>query len=272
MGKRTVFFLSDRTGITVEMLGNSLLSQFDGIDFHRVHIPFLDSEEKLAEAIARIEKAGEIERHPPLVFSTLVESGLRDQLEHSPCHLIDLFEHFIPDLEQELGRPSGRAVGRTHGIGNLAEYERRVDSMHYSLSHDDGAKLTNLGKAEVILIGVSRSGKTPTCLYLSLHYGLFAANYPLIPEDLEQHRLPEALRPHKERLFGLTLQPERLHQIRQARRGGSDYAALDTCRREIRQAESLFAREGIPMINSSSLSIEEIATEILRRLKLKGHR
>lgn len=271
MQRRTVFFLSDRTGITAEMLGNSLLAQFEGFDFHRVRIVFVDNQAKLAEAIVHIERACASEGHLPLVFSTLVDSGLRNRLIDSPCHLIDLFEHFIPVLEGALACTSGRAVGHTHGIGNLAEYERRVDSMHYSLSHDDGARVTRLDQAEVILIGVSRSGKTPTCLYLSLHYGLFAANYPLTPEDLEQERLPQVVQPYKGRLLALTLRPERLHQIRQARRGASEYAALETCRREIRQAESLFQREGIPLINSSSLSIEEIATEILRRLGLKGH-
>lgn len=269
--RRTVFFLSDRTGITVDVFGNSLLSQFDSVDFHHVYIPYIDSEEKLAEAITRIEIAAQEEQHPPLVFSTLVQGSLRDLLEHSNCRVYDLFETFIGSLEQELDARAACAVGRSHGIGNLQEYERRVESMNFTLSYDDGAKLRNLEQAEVILLGVSRSGKTPTCLYLSLHYGIFAANYPLTPDDLDGPGLPAALRPHKARMYGLTIRPDRLSAIREARRSGSHYAALSTCKREVRQAEELFLREGIPVVNSSSLSIEEIATAVLYKLKLKRH-
>jgi regulator of PEP synthase PpsR (kinase-PPPase family) len=271
MQRRTVFFLSDRTGITVELLGNSLLSQFDGFDFRRIHFPYLDSSAKLTEAIARIEQAGEDEQHNPLVFSTLVEAGLREQLAHASCRLIDLFDSFIPALEEELQQPSARAVGRTHGILDLAEYEQRVDSMNYCLNHDDGARLNNLQQAEVILIGVSRSGKTPTCLYLSLHYGVYAANYPLTPEDLQSDCLPRVLRPHRQRILALSIQPDRLYRIRQARRADSSYASMETCRKEVSQAEAMFQREGIEVINSSILSIEEIAAEILHRRHLRGH-
>jgi len=269
--KRTVFFLSDRTGITVDVFGNSLLSQFDNIDFHRVYVPYIDSEEKLDEAIRRIEQAADEEHHPPLVFSTLVEGRLREHLAHSNCKVYDLFDTFIDSIEKELDSQSACAVGRSHGIGNLEEYERRVESMNFTLSYDDGAKLRNLEQAEVILLGVSRSGKTPTCLYLSLHYGIYAANYPLTPDDLDHGGMPDVLRPHKSRMYGLTIRPDRLSAIRQARRPGSNYASLETCKREVRQAEEVFQREGIPVVNSSSLSIEEIATAVLHQLRLERH-
>jgi [pyruvate, water dikinase]-phosphate phosphotransferase / [pyruvate, water dikinase] kinase len=271
LDRRTVFFLSDRTGITVDVFGNSLLSQFDELEFHRVYIPYIDSEEKLADAIERIEEAAEEEHHPPLVFSTLVNSGLRKQLRHANCHVYDLFDTFMHAMEMDLKTRAARAVGRTHGIRNLAEYERRVDSMNFTLNYDDGAKLRDLGQAEVILIGVSRSGKTPTCLYLSLQYGIYAANYPLTPDDLDHKGLPAVLLPHRERMVGLTILPERLYRVRQARRPDSQYASLETCRREVRQAEELYQRTGVPMINSSSLSIEEIATEILHKMHLRRH-
>lgn len=270
MTRRTVFFLSDRTGITVDVFGNSLLSQFDGIEFHRVYIPYIDTEEKLDDAIRRIEEAAEVEHHPPLVFSTLVQGKLRDHLGHSNCSVYDLFDTFIERVEKDLETHAACAVGRSHGIGNLEEYERRVESMNFTLSYDDGAKLSHLERAEVILLGVSRSGKTPTCLYLSLHYGTFAANYPLTPDDLD-HGLPKALRPHKDRIFGLTILPERLSKIREGRRPGSHYASLETCRREVRQAEEIFQRENIPVVNSSTLSIEEIATAVLHQMRLTRH-
>ncbi|MBU0499155.1 MAG: kinase/pyrophosphorylase [Gammaproteobacteria bacterium] len=271
MTTRTVFFLSDRTGITVDVFGNSLLSQFDGIDFHRVYIPYLDSDEKLDDAIRRIEEAAEVEHQPPLVFSTLVQGQLRERLRHSSCRVYDLFDSFIGSMEKELGQQSAHAMGRTHGIGNLDQYERRVESMSFTLSYDDGARLTNLERADVILLGVSRSGKTPTCLYLSLHYGTFAANYPLTPDDLDHGGLPRVLLPHKHLLFGLSIVPERLAKIREARRPGSRYASLESCRREVRQAEELYQREAIPVVNSSSLSIEEIASAVMHRMNLMRH-
>ncbi|OGT90403.1 MAG: phosphoenolpyruvate synthase regulatory protein [Gammaproteobacteria bacterium RIFOXYA12_FULL_61_12] len=271
MATRTVFFLSDRTGITVDVFGSSLLSQFDGIDFNRIYIPYLDTEEKLEDAIRRIEAAAEAEHHPPLVFSTLVQGQLRERLRHSNCSVYDLFDTFISAMERDLESHSVCAVGRSHGIGNLEEYERRVESMNFTLSYDDGARLTNLERADVILLGVSRSGKTPTCLYLSLHYGIYAANYPLTQDDLDHGGLPRALAAHKPLLFGLTIIPERLAKIREARRPGSSYASLETCRREVRQAEELYQREGIPLVNSSSLSIEEIATAVMHRMNLMRH-
>ncbi len=271
MNRRTVFFLSDRTGITVDVFGNSLLSQFDGLDFHRVYIPYIDSIEKLEEAIQRIESCGNEEHHAPMVFSTLVQRELRDHLRESNCRVYDLFDTFIGPIECDLGVQAACAVGRSHGIGNLEEYERRVESMNFTLSYDDGAKLRNLEQAEVILLGVSRSGKTPTCLYLSLHYGIFAANYPLTPDDLDNGGMPDVLRPHKDRMYGLTIRPDRLSAIREARRPGSSYASLETCKREVRQAEELFQQEGIPVVNSSTLSIEEIATAVLHKLKLTRH-
>ena len=263
--------MSDRTGITVDVFGSSLLSQFDGIDFHRVYIPYIDTREKLDDVIKRIEKAGREEHHPPLVFSTLVDVKLRDHLSESECRVYDLFDTFINSIEEELETHSACAIGRSHGIGNLEEYERRVESMNFTLSYDDGAKLRGLEQAEVILLGVSRAGKTPTCLYLSLHYGIYAANYPLTSDDLDHGGIPEVLRPYKDRMYGLTILPNRLSSIREGRRPASDYAALETCKREVRQAEDIFQREGIPVVNSSSLSIEEIATAILHQLRLERH-
>ena len=219
----------------------------------------------------RIEETAEEEHNAPIVFSTLVQGQLREHLRDSNCHVYDLFDSFIRAIEEDLGIEAACAVGRSHGIGNLEEYERRVDSMNFTLNYDDGAKLKNLDQSEVILLGVSRSGKTPTCLYLSLHYGIYAANYPLTPDDLDNGGMPDALKPFKDRMYGLTIRPDRLSAIREGRRPGSNYASLETCKREVRQAEELFQKEGIPVVNSSTLSIEEIATAVLHKLKLTRH-
>jgi len=124
----------------------------------------------------------------------------------------------------------------------------------------------------VILVGVSRSGKTPTSLYLALQFGVKAANYPLIPEDFARGELPAALRAHKPKLYGLTIAPERLQEIRRERRPGSQYADPVNCRYEIEQAETLMKREGIRWINSTAKSIEEIAATILRELRIDRHK
>jgi regulator of PEP synthase PpsR (kinase-PPPase family) len=149
------------------------------------------------------------------------------------------------------------------------EYQQRIEAINFAMAHDDGASHRELSQADVILIGVSRSGKTPTSLYLAMQFGVKAANYPLIPEDFDRAKLPEALEPIKGHLYGLTIAPERLHEIRRERRPGSKYAELDNCRLEIREAEALMRREGVRCINSTSKSIEEIATTILRELKIQ---
>ena len=123
----------------------------------------------------------------------------------------------------------------------------------------------------MILVGVSRCGKTPTSLYLALQFGVRAANFPLTPDDFAERKLPKSVMPFRDRLFGLTIQPERLREIREERRPGSKYAALDTCRYEVREAENLMQHEGIPMLDTTSKSIEEIATTILHRAKLERH-
>jgi regulator of PEP synthase PpsR (kinase-PPPase family) len=144
-----------------------------------------------------------------------------------------------------------------------------MEAINFAMAHDDGSSNRELGQADVILVGVSRSGKTPTSLYLAMQFGVKAANYPLIPEDFDRASLPEALRTHKPRLYGLTIAPERLHEIREERRPASKYADLANCRFEIAEAEALMRREGIRSINSTSKSIEEIATTILRELRIQ---
>src|SRR5688500_1858478 len=266
--RRTVFFLSDGTGITAQMLGHSLLTQFEGVDFNQVTLPFVDSLERAEECRERISAEAVNGNGQPIVFSTLVNQELREVVRKANALFIDFFESFIDPLEAELGVKSSHTIGRSHSAMDKKEYHQRIEAINFCMAHDDGASHRELGQADVILIGVSRSGKTPTSLYLALQFGVKAANYPLIPEDFQRMKLPEALRGEKSRLYGLTIAPERLHEIRKDRRPGSRYAELDNCRYEVAEAETLMRREGIRSINSASKSIEEIATTILRELRI----
>jgi regulator of PEP synthase PpsR (kinase-PPPase family) len=270
-GRRTVFFVSDRTGITAEMLGNSLLSQFEGLSFHRQTIPFVDTPEKIDEILRRIDENAAAEGRRPLVFSSIVDDAMSAQLGRANALVLDLFQVFIAPLESELGAKSSHAAGRTHGIANSLEYFARMEAINFTQAHDDGATTRDLDKAQMILVGVSRCGKTPTSLYLALQFGIRAANFPLTPDDFVDHRLPASVVPFRERCFGLTIQPERLREIREERRPRSKYAALENCRFEVREAEHLMQQHGIPMLDTTTKSIEEIATTVLHRAKLSRH-
>jgi regulator of PEP synthase PpsR (kinase-PPPase family) len=267
--KRTVYFLSDGTGITAQMLGHSLLTQFEGVEFTQVTLPFVDTVEKAEECLARIAAEASAGNGQPIVFSTLVNQEIRTVCRRANALFLDFFETFIDPLEAGLGLKSSHAIGRSHSAMDKKEYQQRIEAINFAMAHDDGASHRELAQADVILIGVSRSGKTPTSLYLAMQFGVKAANYPLIPEDFDRGALPEALLANKMHLYGLTIAPERLHEIRRERRPGSKYAELENCRMEIREAEALMKREGVRCINSTSKSIEEIATTILRELKIQ---
>lgn len=267
--RRTVFFVSDGTGITAQMLGHSLLTQFEGVEFDQVTLPFVDNFDRAQEALERIEREALRGNGQPIVFSTLVNNDAREVVRRANALFLDFFETFIDPLEAGLGVRSSHAIGRSHSATDKQEYKQRIEAINFSMAHDDGASHRELAEADVILVGVSRSGKTPTSLYLAMQFGVKAANYPLIPEDFSRMSLPEALHVHKAKLYGLTIAPERLREIRQERRPGSKYAELASCRHEVEQAEILMRREHIPWINSTTKSIEEIATTILRELRIK---
>lgn len=265
--KRTAFFISDRTGITAENLGHSLLSQFDSIPFRKVTLPFIDSPEKAQAAVAQIAAAQREDGQRPIVFSTLLLPAERALIEQTDALILDLFEMFITPLEAEFGIPSSHAIGRSHGAGQ--NYTARMDAVNYTLNHDDGGISKELHRADIILVGVSRCGKTPTSLYLALQFGIYAANYPLVPEDFSDNAFPAALHGLGKKLFGLTIRPERLQQIRSERSPNSQYATLENCRYEIKQAESMMRQFNIPCLDVTSISVEEIATTILQQTGLK---
>lgn len=268
---RTVFFVSDATAITAETLANSVLAQFHGLKYSRYRMPFINTVDKAKEAALKINEVGKETGIRPLVFSTLVARELASTFnEYCNAFVIELFRSFVGPLERELGIPSDHSVGKSHEIGDQERYNRRIDAINYTLAHDDGQTNNGLDQADVILVGVSRSGKTPTSLYLAMQYGIKAANYPLIPEDFERGVLPPALEAHKNKVFGLSISPQRLSQIRNERRPGSKYASLENCQYETREAEQMMWREEIPFLSSTSKSIEEISATILLKLKIKA--
>jgi regulator of PEP synthase PpsR (kinase-PPPase family) len=268
MPERTVFFVSDGTGITAETFGNSILAQFAAKPRH-VRRPFIDTIEKAHQVRAEIDETAEREGKRPIVFVTLVREDVRDILTGSGCKgmVMDMFRTFVEPLELEFGVKSNHRVGRFTDVSKSQEYSDRIEAINFSLAHDDGQSSRNLAEADVILLGVSRSGKTPTSLYLAMQHGIKAANCPLIPEDFERGRMPTPLTPYKRKCFGLTIDPERLSQIRHERRPGSKYASIENCRYEVREAESMMRREGVSWLSSTHKSIEEIATTILRDLR-----
>lgn len=263
MSKRIVFFISDSTGITAETLGNALLAQFDDIEYEKRTLPFV-SDRGLAEAAVRkINEAGGGSSERVVVFSTMSNPELHDVICRSNALVMDLFSAFLPGLESEFQAGSTHETGRFHNLSNQSNYDARIDAIDFALNHDDGASTTHYARSDLILVGVSRSGKTPTCIYLAMQFGLRAANYPLTADDLEHEGLPKILDPHVDRLFGLTINPQRLRQIRQIRRPDSRYASLAQCRKEVGEVEALFRKRSIPFLDTSLASVEEIASRVI---------
>lgn len=266
---RRVFFVSDRTGITAETLGRSLLTQFPDMEFRITNVPFVTNRQAAVKAAETINAARNQDGVPPLVFSTLTDPDVQDVIASCNEYVFDLFGTFIEPLEAALGTESSHTAGRMHGIGDIGDYERRLSALNFTLGHDDGLSTRDIAGSDVVLIGVSRCGKTPTCLYLALHYSLRAANYPLTDDDFTQPRLPEILGSCRDKLYGLTIVPEQLSRIRQERRPDGIYAQIGQCRAEVAQAEALFHQENIPFLDTTTISIEEIAATIVRDMDLR---
>ncbi len=265
---RPVFSVSDGTGISTESIGHSVLSQFQGVEYHSHRIPFVDSTEKAQQTadIISLQQAQSGQR--AIVFTSLVNAETHELLAKTGALMLDVLTPFAHPLERELGVVRKPRVGGAHAMVDYKAYEDRINATHFSLTHDDG-KDFDYNEADLILVGVSRSGKTPTCLYMAIHYGVKAANYPLTPDDLEGEGLPKALTPHRHKLFGLTIDPGRLQQIRQERRPNSRYATLDQCRKEVTAAEALFKTINLPHLSTTHTSIEEIASKILAQLGIE---
>jgi regulator of PEP synthase PpsR (kinase-PPPase family) len=263
MDERLIYFLSDQTGVTAETLGHSLITQFNRQNFRQVTLPFIDTRDKAEEAVARINSSVTDGRPRPIIFSTLVQDEFRAIVRNANGLHLDIFDVFLEPLAEELQEQPTHEPGRAHGMSDIDAYMKRIEATNFALANDDGGVSRNYERADVILVGVSRSGKTPTCLYLALQYGVYAANYPLTDEDFETGKLPEVLVSQKEKIFGLSIAPERLRQIRKERRPLGRYSTAQQVRFELRETEKLFRRYGIPYVDTTEFSIEEIASRIL---------
>lgn len=267
--RRTLVYISDGTGITAETIGNSLIAQFEGVEFKHLRIPFVDSVERAEAALSRLAQIAAVDGRPPILINTVVDPRVSEVLARAQAPMVDVFGALLPPLEAELGLQRGRRVNKAHQA-NSKSYEARIEATNFALAHDDGSDL-DYHDADLVLLGVSRSGKTPTCLYMALQYGVKAANFPLLPEDLESGELPKRLRTHRAKLFGLSIEPDRLCQIREERRPGSKYASPAQVRSEVKLAEALYRNHRIPWLNTTYSSVEEIASKVMQSLGLERH-
>jgi [pyruvate, water dikinase]-phosphate phosphotransferase / [pyruvate, water dikinase] kinase len=260
-----IFFLSDSTGITAETMGNALLIQFPNLRFERRLIPFISTVEEARRVVAILDAAaaGPV---TPLAFSTTAVEEVRQELLRTQCPLIDFFDLHMERVESILGAKGVRVAARLHGMGDVQRYNARMAAVEYAIEHDDGQSMRALDKADVILVAPSRCGKTPTTMYLALQHGIFVANYPLVEEDFSSAELPRPVRGLRDRCFGMTTTPARLSQVRHERRANSRYASLEQCTYELRQAEAMYRNHRLPVINSSTKSVEEMSTVILQTM------
>ncbi|MDJ0739753.1 MAG: pyruvate, water dikinase regulatory protein [Gammaproteobacteria bacterium] len=263
---RSVYFVSESTGITAEAYGHSLLSQFGDARFTIRYSPFINTRDKAQALADELAHRAEAEGRKPIVFATMLDEEINAILKYAQCNYFELFDRFMSDLIEATGMEPSRQAGMSHGLVNLENYEARIETINYALNNDDGMRLNKFDQADVILIGVSRSGKTPTCLYLALHFGMRAANYPITEEDFEVGDLPDELLEHKDKVFALTIEPERLAAIRELRRPDSDYASLRRCIKEVQMAQDMFHRHGMTVLDSTTHSIEELASLIKKSL------
>lgn len=270
--KRSIIFVSDSTAITAHTLGKSLLAQFENIPFTEIILPFVNNLDSARQAVATINKEAKKNNARPIVFCTLIDKQVRDIIMTSKGAVFNFFDTFIGRLESELSTESTHTVGRYHE-GVSSSYDVRIDAVNFALNNDDGATTKGFEKADIILVGVSRTGKTPTCIFLGLHFGIYAANYPITEDDLlslsQEYRLPSVLQPFRKKLFGLTINPDRLQKIRYARRPDKPYSTLAQCTKEVTMTENMFHQERIPCLNVSTISVEEIAATLIRNGKFK---
>jgi regulator of PEP synthase PpsR (kinase-PPPase family) len=272
---RTVFYISDGTALTAEAFGRAMLSMFPVKVEHKT-VAFVDSPEKAAKAVDEINRRFTQTGERPIIFHTFVSVDIKRIITASAGSCYDFLDYFVAPMSHELGISAQPKTHRTHGIeenGVKENYDVRIDAVNYSLANDDGSNVSDYDQADIILLGVSRTGKTPTSLYLALHYGIKAANYPFTDEDnFENLQLPKLLKPHRHKLFGLTLEPQRLHEIRSKRREGSSYASYPQCLFELAEVEKMYRREAIPFLDSTRFSVEEIAAKILAETNIERHR
>lgn len=264
-GAVPVYFISDSTGISAETMGNALLAQFPTVPFERRLIPFLRTTREAEEVREQLNRAmdGPVE---PIVFLTVVDEEVREVLLGTRAPVIDFVSGHLARIEAQLGLSSDHAPARLHGVGDVRRYNRRMQAVEFAIEHDDGQSVRAIQRADVILIAPSRCGKTPTSMYLALMHGVFVANYPLVDEDFENGNLPQTIADLSDRCFGLLTSPKRLSEVRGERRPDSRYASVDQTHWELSRARRIYDYYGIPFVDSSSKSVEEMSTLILQSL------
>ena len=266
--KRSVFYVSDHTGLTSEAVGRSLVSQFPQVEWNEQTLPYVIDDSSLQKAQEQIQEAFETDGMRPVVVSTIINTEMSKKLASTNALVVEVMGDLLSILEQDLGMEASGAVGKVHSTSNFANYERRIQAVQFSLDYDDGSNVEDLEGADVVLLGVSRSGKTPTCLYLAIQYGIKAGNVPLTPTELEDLTLPQPLLEMRNKLFGLDLQASRLTAIRQERLPGTSYASPENCTKEVEDVRELFRRHSVPHIDATWLSVEEIAVRVMEELNL----
>jgi len=264
-----VFFVAGGTGISAETLGNLMLQQFPSVAFVRRKFPFVTTVERAREVRTLFDQAC-TDSVTPLVFSSVSDDEVRQELQQTRCAFIDLFGTHLDTIERVLRVNATHGGAPLHGLGDTRRYDARMKAIEYAMEHDDGASLRHLEAADLILVAPSRCGKTPTSMYLALQHGLKVANYPLVEEDFDGGGLPRPIRGLVDRCFGLLSTPARLSQVRGERRPGSKYASMGQCSYELRRAEALYRAHRIPSINSASMSVEEMAAVIMQSSNLSG--
>ncbi len=256
-----VHLVSDSTGETLNAMARAVCARFDNV------LP-IEHIYALVRSPRQLERAlTDIEGSPGVVIHTIVDDALRAALEEG-CRKLDMMcipalDPLVSALSRYLGASISRRVGAQHNLDN--DYFNRMDALNYAIGHDDGQGGQDLDSADVVLVGVSRTSKTPTCIYLA-HRGVRAANVPLVPD----RPIPEKLLNLKNALIvGLTVSPDRLIQIRRNRLlslkedRASSYTDTDAVRDEIVQARRLYERQGWPVIDVTRRSVEETAAAVL---------
>lgn len=263
-----VFIVSDRSGHTAETLAKSLLAQFPCLNTKKIIFPFIGNQEQASRVAKLIQQEYLRSNKVPLVFSTLVESDTQDIINATDACVVEIFRSYIGPMEEALDMMSAHRAGIMKSEVDDSRYQSRINAIEFSLKNDDGVLSNDYKKADIIITGISRTGKTPTCIYLAMNFGLKACNYPLVQEDLESDRLPKPLLAHKDRVVGLTISPARLKRIRENRRSGTTYADKYSISVEVKRAENIFLNEKIKYYETTDMSIEEIASKIIKDIKL----
>lgn len=260
---KDIYYISDSSGILVTNLGQALICQFPEVNFYEEKFSYIRTVTEAKKIMAHILKRSGGRR--PIIFSTILDPEVRAVFDSPEVEYFEAYGRFLERLETCLETEAVREPGIARNPSDLA-LNMRVDAIHFCLDHDDGTKAGEYDEADVILLGVSRVGKTPVAVFLATQMGLKSANFPLTAEYLNRYQVPETIRQNLSRVVALTTSPEQLHSAREKRYPGSRYARLSTCVEELKLAEHLYLKSNIPVVSSAGRSIEETATQVTQQL------